>query len=184
MKKQNRTDSIVKYSAVTIAVFLVLLGIGAVVTDTTPALNYGQTQQKAQTFAGPSQNTASGDAQEVFVSMKGYTYTPNPIIVKRNVPVRLTIDLDNVYGCMRSIVIPEFGVRKLVREGDNVIEFTPTKAGTFTMQCSMGMGQGKIVVEDDDGTVPQNIETPVAASQPSGTCRMASGGGCGCGGAR
>ena len=56
------------------------------------------------------------------------------------------VDTNKVRGCLQSIVIPDFGVRKFVTAKDNIISFVPDKKGTFSFSCSMGMGFGKIVV--------------------------------------
>jgi len=122
-----------------------------------------------------------GGVQEVQLSVQGGYYSPNPVRVKKGVPVRLVADMSTVVGCSRSIVIPEFGVQKTVSAGDNVIEFTPDKSGTFSFSCSMGMYRGTLVVEEADGTVAANTGT--AAPIKAGSCGGSSGG-CGCGGAR
>jgi plastocyanin len=119
--------------------------------------------------------------QEVQVSMQGYTYQPSPVRVKAGVPVRFVVDLNSVRGCMRSIQIPELGVSGRVAQGSNVMEFTPTKAGTFRMTCGMGMADGTIIVEDENGIAPAAMAAPqaVPVAAPGGSCGS---GGCGCGG--
>jgi plastocyanin len=119
--------------------------------------------------------------QEVALTVQGANYYPNPIRVKIGVPVKLVADMESVTGCSRSIVIPDFGVRKTVSAGDNAIEFTPGKSGTFSFSCSMGMYRGTIVVEGADGTVAAT--TGAAPKAAAGSCGSGSGG-CGCGGAR
>ena len=86
------------------------------------------------------------DAQLVQLTMKDYNYYPNTINLKYNVPAKIIVDTNKVKGCLQSIVIPDFGIRKFVRANDNIISFTPNKKGTFSFSCSMGMGFGKIVV--------------------------------------
>lgn len=122
----------------------------------------------------------TGEVQTVEVSFKNYGYYPNPIVLKKDVPAILVFDLDTVYGCMRAVRIPSFGIEKYVQQGDNVIEFTPTKAGEFSIMCSMGMGTGKIIVEEADGSVPETTDEPLAIPEPTGSCGS-SAGGCGCG---
>lgn len=121
----------------------------------------------------------TGGIQEITLTVQGANYMPNPIRVKKGVPVRITADLSSVRGCASSIVIPDFGVRKAFRQGDNVVEFTPDKSGTFDFGCSMWMYTGKIVVEEADGKVAAN--TGNAAPRPTPSCG-GSGGGCGCSG--
>ena len=92
---------------------------------------------------------ASGDntnSQVVELGMKNYNYYPNVINLKYNMPTKIVVDTSKVKGCLQSIVIPDFGIRKFVTAKDNVISFTPNKKGTFSFSCSMGMGFGKIVV--------------------------------------
>jgi len=117
-------------------------------------------------------------AQEVRLYVQGANYYPNPIRVKKGVPVRLVADIANMPGCSKSLVFPEFGIRKTVSAGDNVIEFTPQKSGTFAFSCSMNMYRGTMVVEEDDGSVAQYA----GAALPSGSTCGGGGGGCGCGG--
>lgn len=137
--------------------------------------------QQAQAPAGGQLAAANNGVQEVQLSVQGGSYMPNPIRVKKGIPVRLVADLSSVRGCASGIVIPEFGISKTVRAGDNAIEFTPGKSGTFQFSCSMGMYRGTIVVEEADGTVA--AYAGAAAPAATGGCRMgAGGGGCGCGG--
>ncbi len=89
---------------------------------------------------------SQGDAQEITLGTKDFNYYPNTISVKSGQPVSLTLD-DSVSGCLRSFTIKDLGFSKYSRVPSDKIEFTPTKKGTFTFACSMGMGYGKIIVE-------------------------------------
>lgn len=88
----------------------------------------------------------TGEYQEVLLTFKNYEYQLEPSTLKKDVPVRMTVDLDSIYGCMRDVVIRDFGVRKYVQPGDNIISFTPTKTGTINIACSMNMGRGQFTV--------------------------------------
>ena len=80
---------------------------------------------------------------------KGYVLTPSTLT--KGVPVKMEVDLDSVKGCMRTVVIDSFGVKKTVKTGETTIEFTPTKTGDVEIVCGMGMGQGSFkVVEPAD----------------------------------
>ncbi|NTV24416.1 MAG: hypothetical protein HGA85_08700 [Nanoarchaeota archaeon] len=129
-------------------------------------------------------NSGSGEVQEVTLKADGYTYVMSPQPLKLGVPVRMTVDLSTVNGCLRSIVIPAFGVSKNVYQGDNIVEFTPTQAGTFNIRCSMNMGKGTFTVADSTGAVSGLVEaaTEPAATTPGRSCGMANAGACGCGG--
>lgn len=90
-------------------------------------------------------NTGGENVQEITIGMKNYNYYPNTINVKVNVPVRIKLD-ESVSGCFRDFTIREFGIRKHLQTPTDYVEFTPTKTGTFTFACSMGMGTGKLIV--------------------------------------
>jgi plastocyanin len=146
---------------------------GAVLNSTTPtaAQNSIDSATNTQLANQPSQQ-GSGNAQAVKVVVQGSSYVFSPAEFKQG-PVRLEFDMTTLVGCSRSIVIPEFGIRKTLSEGDNVVEFTPTKAGTFNIACSMNMYRGTFTVLQADGSKSSYVQPAPAPS---------AGGGCGCGG--
>ena len=93
-----------------------------------------------------NENANNDNEQVVQLTMKNSNYYPNIINLKYNIPAKIVVDTNTVRGCLRSIVIPDFNVRKSITPNDNVISFTPNKRGTFRFSCSMGMGFGKIIV--------------------------------------
>ena len=72
-----------------------------------------------------------------------------PIVVYQNIPVEWTIEVDaaDLNGCNNEIMIPEYNIRVPLKEGANVIRFTPTKTGTFVYTCWMGMIRSTITVQ-------------------------------------
>ena len=79
----------------------------------------------------------------------------DPITVSAGVPVKWTIQAaeGTINGCNNKLLIPEYGVEKKLEVGDNVIEFTPTKSGTFPYSCWMGMIRSQITVVDEPVSV-------------------------------
>ena len=142
-------------------------------------LNAASSNNAINPINGNTLAVVTNGAQVVKLSVQGTTYYPNPIRVKIGIPVQLVADVNNMPECSKSIVIPEFGVTKSVSTGDNIIEFTPNKSGTFQFSCSMGMYRGQIIVENADGSVA--TYTGSAPVSSGGTCG-GSGGGCSCGG--
>jgi len=159
-----------------------VLGESAVQTN---QLNAASTSNDPASTSGSSSNTddtlatVTNGVQTVQLSVQGINYYPNPIRVKVGIPVKLVADINNMPGCSKSIVIPEFGIRKILNSSDNVIEFTPTKSGTFQFSCSMNMYRGQIVVEEADGSVSSYTGTAPVPS--SGGSYSSDGCGCGCG---
>lgn len=125
-----------------------------------------------------SQISGSEDVQIVKLKVQGANYILEPSSIKKGIPVRIEADMSRLSGCSRSIVISAFNIRKTLSSSDNLIEFTPDKAGTFNIACSMNMYRGTFTVLDSNGIKASYVEpTPAGGS----TCG-ASGGGCGCGG--
>ena len=84
--------------------------------------------------------------QVVTTKLKGGTY--EPIIVEVGKPVKWNIQVSNgsLNGCNNKIIIREYEIEKSLEMGDNIIEVTPTEAGTYTYSCWMGMLRSKIYV--------------------------------------
>jgi sulfite exporter TauE/SafE/copper chaperone CopZ len=111
-----------------------------------------------------------GDVQLVRTELKSGRY--DPIKVQVGIPVRWTIHANpgTINGCNNRIVIPEYDrLQKKLEFGDNIVEFTPTRTGTFTYTCWMGMIRGRItVVEEDAGNPIVAVNTLPSVSADSG----------------
>jgi plastocyanin domain-containing protein len=93
---------------------------------------------------------AIGDTgvQEVRITVKG-AYSPDRIVVKRGVPVRLDFYRDETSSCTDTVVFGDFGIsRPLPAYRTTPVEFTPDKTGEFTFNCGMNMVRGKLIVEE------------------------------------
>jgi plastocyanin domain-containing protein len=85
--------------------------------------------------------------QEIKVTVKG-GYSPDVIVVKKDVPVRLNFYRDETSSCSEQIFFGDFGIaRDLPAYKTTPIEFTPDKAGEFYFACGMNMLRGKLIVE-------------------------------------
>ncbi|RJQ17301.1 hypothetical protein C4573_04585 [Candidatus Woesearchaeota archaeon] len=157
------------FGAIAIVLFVLAFSLKSYVIAT-PYSAYAENTENLQ-------NTVSnGEVQTVKLSFDNYGYVMEPSTLKKGIPVRMEVDLSTVTGCMRDVVISAFNVRRYVSSGNNIIEFTPDKTGTFNIMCSMGMGRGKFTVAEADGTASSYIE-----QAPLGGSCAAAGGGCGCG---
>jgi plastocyanin len=119
----------------------------------------------------------SGNVQVVKMHVEGSRYIFEPSSVKKGVPVRLEADISRMPGCSKSVISSELGIRKTFNSGDNTFEFTPSKAGSFYVACSMNMYKGTLTVLESDGSKPSYVQAP---SSSGASC--SAGGGCGCGG--
>lgn len=102
-------------------------------------------------FFGERTRTAAsvtqGGVQEVNVTVKG-GYSPDVIVVREGLPVRLNFYRDETDSCSEQVVFGDFGIaRDLPPFKTTSIEFTPDKTGEFTFTCGMNMLRGKLIVQ-------------------------------------
>jgi len=85
--------------------------------------------------------------QEVQVNVKG-GYTPDVIVVKQGLPVRLLFYRDETAACSDRVILGDFGISSpLPAFKTTPVTFTPNRAGEYTFECGMGMLRGKLIVE-------------------------------------
>jgi len=87
------------------------------------------------------------NAQVINMTVYYSGFSPNVFRLKKDVPVRWIIDGREITGCTNQVIVPDFGIRKNLQAGENIIEFIPTKSGTIGFSCGMGMVRGKFIVE-------------------------------------
>ncbi|MDR0451756.1 MAG: sulfite exporter TauE/SafE family protein, partial [Treponema sp.] len=70
------------------------------------------------------------------------------ITVRAGIPVKWTIDAPqgSINGCNSRMIIREYGIEHRFKPGENIIEFTPERAGRFPYSCWMGMIRSSITV--------------------------------------
>ncbi len=78
------------------------------------------------------------------------------ITVQAGMPVKWVIDAPegSINGCNNRIFIPEYNIEYQFKKGKNVIEFTPSKTGTFSFSCWMGMIRSTIHVVESGSELP------------------------------
>jgi len=85
-------------------------------------------------------------------------YGPNQYALKKDIPVRWVIEGRHLTECNRILVVPEYGLTIHLKEGEQVIKFTPKKEGVIPWSCSMGILPGTFRVESSG-----SHESPVSA---------------------
>jgi sulfite exporter TauE/SafE len=78
-------------------------------------------------------------------------YSPNKFTIKKGVPVKWVIDAQAPNSCASSLVVSSLNIRKTLKAGENIIEFTPTETGRIPFSCAMGMYKGSFEVVDGSG---------------------------------
>ncbi|HWT03442.1 MAG TPA: cupredoxin domain-containing protein [Pyrinomonadaceae bacterium] len=94
-------------------------------------------------------SAGAGGVQEIKITVRG-GYSPDVIVVREHVPVRLNFYRDETASCSEQVIFQDFGISKhLPPFKTTSIEFTPDRAGEFTFMCGMSMMRGKLIVEPE-----------------------------------
>lgn len=101
-------------------------------------------------FFGPRERTAAqlthSGVQQIGITIKG-GYSPDVIVVKQGVPVKLDFYRDETTSCSETVIFGDFGIaRDLPAYQTTSVEFTPDKSGEFVFTCGMNMLRGKLIV--------------------------------------
>ena len=138
---QKQIKNILKFSGI-LVIILSLLMINRGLA------NFGVNLSALTQAPNNSQNsvTNTSGSQEVKMDLTYSGYQPNVLNVKVGIPVRWVINVKQMSGCSSSIKMDDYGIYKQLSYGENIIEFTPTKAGEIKFSCGMGMIWGKFIV--------------------------------------
>ncbi|MFA6973315.1 MAG: sulfite exporter TauE/SafE family protein [Parcubacteria group bacterium] len=117
------------------------LALSGVKTD---VLSTGDQQTTTDNGNAP---VVTGETQTVKMAITASGFSPSTLKIKKGVPVKWVINGDQVTGCTNKIIVPSLKISKSLSYGENVIEFTPTKAGEIPFSCWMGMVRGEFIVE-------------------------------------
>ncbi|MBU1999314.1 MAG: sulfite exporter TauE/SafE family protein, partial [Candidatus Omnitrophica bacterium] len=133
---------------------------------------------KSSTATATAIVQTSGENVQIVKMDVDWVFKPNEFRVKKGIPVRWEINGINVSGCSNEVVIPSLNLRQKIKQGLNIIEFTPEKEGVLPFSCWMGMLNGRFIVTDDSGGfsgVPAGeIEKKLSKSFPQRRCSCCS----------
>ncbi|MEE9525798.1 MAG: sulfite exporter TauE/SafE family protein [Candidatus Woesearchaeota archaeon] len=182
---KKATHKILKASgAIVIILGLVMVNRGLALTGT----GFDTNSLLASVSAG---NDITGDAvnieggyQIINMEVNRYGWTPDKFVLKKGVPVKWVINGKEINGCNNAIQVPKLGLKFDIKQGEQIIEFTPDKEGTISWSCWMGMIPGVFIVKDNidiNNQAAVQKELAAAPELKGGSCGGGSGG-CGCGG--
>jgi len=204
---KNMTRNILKASGLIVIVLgLVMLNRGLTLMGTGYDLNsvaasfipVVQAQGAASSSAGNGAViTGSGQFQEIRMNVTSAGWVPDRFVLKAGVPVKWIINGVQITSCNKAIQVPKLGLQFDIKQGEQVIEFTPPNEDTvIPWSCWMGMIQGTFIVKTNiDLSNQQQVQSELSAAKPAtsggscgganggcgGACGMKTGGTCGCG---
>ena len=91
------------------------------------------------------------------------SFSPNQFTLRKGVPVKWVINGKEMNECNKTIVIPQYKMKIELKEGSQIIEFTPPESGVVPWSCWMGMIPGTFIVVDDVSP-PTQDETQASQS--------------------
>lgn len=108
-----------------------------------PQSGGGQGQSTVVQAAAAQSTVAAGGAQDIYVkALASGSYDKPSVKVRANQKVRLHFSADPRAGCGRVLIMRDFGVSLVSRNGEEqVAEFTPGP-GKYEFSCSMRMFRG------------------------------------------
>lgn len=87
--------------------------------------------------------TGPDDVQRITVTTHSYWFDPNRIVVRRGIPVELTVKngaffVPHDFSCQAKEAGIDVDVKVGVFYGSKTVRFTPTKAGEYHFHCDVG----------------------------------------------
>lgn len=86
-------------------------------------------------------------------------YTPNVFYVQKELPVKWIINGEQINSCNNAIVARALNLQTRIKQGENIIEFTPGNEDIY-FSCWMGMIRGVIKVVDNLDTIDPSKTDP------------------------
>ena len=145
MGEKSKSSFVVKIIAAVLVLGVAVFFVKSLFSSDKNSVTGNAVQELSQSI--PLEAQMVNGVQQVTLSWGKLNYNPQEIVVKKDIPVKITADLDRLRGCFRSFNIKEFGVSKQFNEKDASVEFTPNKVGDFHFSCAMGMGDGTLHVK-------------------------------------
>ncbi len=103
------------------------------------------TGAQGKTLSAPN-TQGTNEVQVVHMTQSARGYSPNSFTIKKGVKVKWIVTSTDPYTCASSLVSKKLNIRQALKEGENIIEFTPTETGKIAFSCSMGMYSGSFNV--------------------------------------
>ena len=130
------------------SVLILLLSVGMLFRGiSTMGINFNSLFNDYENYTAA---TIYKDYQEVKIDLSYGNY--DDVVVQKGKKVRLIINVQEKYltGCNNVVYINEFNIKKELKVGENIIEFTPSEVGNYSMNCWMNMITNNIKVIDDE----------------------------------
>jgi hypothetical protein len=175
------TKRILKISAIIVLILgLIMLNRGLAMIGSPYSFSSIQSNLIGNQAVSGTKAVLANGVQEINMDVDASGYSPNSFVLKKGIPVKWNVNVKELTGCNQELVLNQYNIDKNLKQGLNVIEFTPDKTGTISFTCGMGMLRGNFIVTESG--VASQEQVTAATPKSSGGCSMGSNGGsCGSG---
>jgi sulfite exporter TauE/SafE/plastocyanin domain-containing protein/copper chaperone CopZ len=167
------TKKLLKYSGVLVLILGIIMGFnGLTLTGIKiPSLKtLAQGSVSSKDISNLAKPEIIDGVQVIRMTAERRGYTPNVLLVQKNIPVKWIIEGKALNSCNNEIVVPSLDIeRKLKSDAETIIEFTPGDAD-ITFSCWMGMIGGLIKVTDNIETVDASELESIPAPSTGDSC--------------
>ncbi|MEM4268261.1 MAG: sulfite exporter TauE/SafE family protein [Candidatus Woesearchaeota archaeon] len=156
---QKFTTKIIKVSGVIVILLgvimlnrgLALTGTGFDLKSISTSFAVSLNKEEGTSLNQPPVNIDKG-YQEIRMEVYADGWHPDTFVLEKGVPVRWIINGKQINGCNNAIVVPKLGLEFDIKQGEQVIEFTPTEEGIIPWSCWMGMIDGTFIVKENSSS--------------------------------
>lgn len=130
-----------------IVVGILVLGfVGFMLADSGNRPDYSSMPIDESIPIGTGTSPPSANVQVVSLHAYASGYDKPQLQVKAGSPVRLDFSADANAGCGRQLIMRDFGVNLVSKNGETVsASFTPPSPGQYRFSCAMNMFRGVLV---------------------------------------
>jgi sulfite exporter TauE/SafE len=146
----NLTPKLLKASGLIVMILgAIMLNRGLAVTGTGVDFNTLVARVSQQLSPAVAETPSCDTEQTIHMDILKSSFSPNRFTLRKGVPVKWVINGKEMNECNKVIVIPQYKMRIELKEGSQIIEFTPPESGVVPWSCWMGMIPGTFIVVDD-----------------------------------
>jgi hypothetical protein len=159
----NLTPKLLKASGLIVMILgALMLNHGLAVTGAGVDFNPLVARVSQQLSPAVAETPSCDTEQTIRMDVLKSSFSPNRFTLRKGVPVKWVIDGREMNECNKVIVIPQYQLKIELKEGKQIIEFTPPDSGVVPWSCWMGMIPGTFIVVDD---VPPSKKDEASATQ-------------------
>jgi hypothetical protein len=97
-----------------------------------------------------AETSSSDTEQTIKMDVLKSSFSPNKFTLRKSVPVKWVINGKELNECNQVIVIPQYNMKIELKNGNQIIEFTPPESVVVPWSCWMGMIPGTLIDVDNE----------------------------------